>query len=221
MATTHRRLAHVGQSQLVQSALPLRAQPAEHVWQSRPSYPSAHCAWRKASALSKPTSLSSARARVRFGLMWKNNSEGLLSVLMLVTAAGEDRRCRLPSQAAFESHSSILRHASEVTRPVCASFLQRSAESPSCRTTYSSRHEQLPECVRQLNLACRELHPDLHRFACQCPGSGMTMFFPGQKPLPDGHGVHSLPPPPRMYVPSWHGRHWPASGDALVREAHV
>ena len=42
MAVTHRSLAHVGQSQLVQSALPLRAQPAEHVWHSRPSYPSAH-----------------------------------------------------------------------------------------------------------------------------------------------------------------------------------
>ena len=131
MAVEHRPLAHVGKSQLVQSALPLRAQPAEHVWQSRPSYPSAHCAWRKASALSKPTSLSSARARVRFGLMWKNISEGLLSLLMFVLAAGVDRRCRLPSQAAFESHSSILRHASEVTRPVCASFLQRRAESQS------------------------------------------------------------------------------------------
>ena len=142
-------------------------------------------------------------------------------MLMFVLAASVDRCCRLPSQAAFESHSSILRHASEVTRPVCASFLQRSAESHSRRTTYSSGHEQFPECVRQLNLACREFHPDLHRCACQCPGSGMTMFFPGQKPLPDGHGVHSLPPPPRMYVPSWQGRHWPASGDALVREAHV
>ena len=127
--------------------MPLRAQPAEHVWQSRPSYPSAHCAWRKASALSKSTSLSSARARVRFGLMLKNISEGLLSLLMFVLAASVDRCCRLPSQAAFESHSSILRHASEVTRPVCASFLQRSAESHSCRTTYSSGHERFPECA--------------------------------------------------------------------------
>ncbi len=45
MAPTQRQLAHVGQSQLVQSALPLRAQPAEHVWHSRPSYP---CRFREA-----------------------------------------------------------------------------------------------------------------------------------------------------------------------------
>jgi hypothetical protein len=42
------------------------------------------------------------------------------------------------------------------------------------------------------------------------------MFFPGQKPVPDGHGVHSFPPPPRMYVPSWQGRHWPARRVVLV-----
>ena len=58
-------------------------------------------------------------------MMLKNSSEGLLSLLMFVPVAGVDGRCRLPSQAAFESHSSILRHASEVTRPVCASFLHQ------------------------------------------------------------------------------------------------
>jgi hypothetical protein len=62
----------------------------------------------------------------------------------------------------------------------------------------------------------REFYADLHRCACQCPGSGMTMFFPGQKPLRDGHGVHSLPPPSRMYVPFWQGMHWPARGIGLV-----
>jgi hypothetical protein len=118
-------LAHIGQSQLVQSALPLRAQPAEHVWQSRPSYPSAHCAWRKAAGLSRSTSLSSASARVWLGVMVKVGSDGLLSLLMFVLAAGLERRCRVPLQAAFESHLSILRHASEVTRPVAASFLKR------------------------------------------------------------------------------------------------
>ena len=151
MAVEHRPLAHVGKSQLVQSALPLRAQPAEQVWQSRPSYPSAHCAWRKSSALSK-SSLRSARARGRFGVMLKNRSEGLLSLLMFVPVAGVDRRCRLPSQAAFESHSSILRHASEVTRPVCASFLHRCGKHcyaqadehirSSGRTYSPARHEQ-------------------------------------------------------------------------------
>ena len=60
--------------------------------------------------------------------MLKNSSEGLLSLLMFVPVAGVERRCRLPSQAAFESHSSILRHASDVTRPVRASFLQRKCE---------------------------------------------------------------------------------------------
>ena len=82
-----------------------------------------------------------------------------------------------------------------------------------------ARHEQQAEFVRRLDETCRALYPDLHRCACQCPGLGMTMFFPGQRPLPDGHGVHSLPPPPRMYEPSWQGRHWPARGAALVREA--
>ena len=62
------------------------------------------------------------------------------------------------------------------------------------------------------NVVRRTVHPDLHGCACQWPGLGTTIFFPGQKPLPDGHGVHSLPPPPRMYVPCWHGRHWPARG---------
>ena len=70
-------------------------------------------------------SFSLARARVRFGVMLKNSSEGLLSSPMFVPDAGVDGRCRLPSQAAFESHSSILRHVSEVTRPVCASFLHQ------------------------------------------------------------------------------------------------
>ena len=73
--------------------------------------------------------------------------------------------------------------------------------------------------MRYLNEVCRAFYPDLHRCACQCPGLGTTIFFPGQKPLPDGHGVHSLPPPPRMYEPFWQGRHWPARGLALVREA--
>ncbi len=73
--------------------------------------------------------------------------------------------------------------------------------------------------MRHLNEECRAFYPDLHRCACQCPGLGMTIFFPGQKPLPDGHGVHSLPPPLRMYEPFWQGRHWPARGVALVREA--
>jgi hypothetical protein len=63
---------------------------------------------------------------------------------------------------------------------------------------------------------CRAFYPDLHRCACQWPGLGMTIFFPGQRPLPDGHGVHSLPPPPRMYEPSWQGRHWPARGVVRV-----
>jgi hypothetical protein len=106
-----------------------------------------------------------------------------------------------------------------VTRPVCASFLQRSAEPNAERVIHQGANSFSSVCGN-LDIVCREFRPDLHRCACQCPGSGMTMFFPGQKPLPDGHGVHSLPPPPRMYVPSWHGRHWPASGDALVREAH-
>jgi hypothetical protein len=35
-----------------------------------------------------------------------------------------------------------------VTRPVCASFLQRSAEPNARRTRYSSRREQFLECVR-------------------------------------------------------------------------
>ena len=72
-------------------------------------------------------------------------------------------------------------------------------------------------CVRHfLTAVCRDFYADLHRCACQCPGSGMTMFFPGQKPLPDGHGGHALPPPARMYVPFWQGRHWPARGIVLV-----
>ena len=57
--------------------------------------------------------------------MLKNSSEGLRSLLMFVPVAGVDGCCRLPSQAAFESHSSILRHASDVTRPVCASVLHQ------------------------------------------------------------------------------------------------
>ncbi len=125
-AVKTRPSAHVGHSQLTQSALPLRAQPAEHVWHSRPSYPSAHCAWRKAAGLSRSASLSSARARDRVGVTLKKSSGGLLSLLVFVPVAGADRRCRLPSQAAFEAHSSILRHASEVTRPVRASVLRRS-----------------------------------------------------------------------------------------------
>ncbi len=172
--------------------------------------------------MSKSASLSSARARARCGVMLKNSSEGLLSLLIFVPVAGVDGRCRLPSQAAFESHSSILRHASEVTRPVCASFLHQCGNhyyAQNGRTYYPARHEQQSEFVRQLNEVCRAFYPDLHRCACQWPGLGMTIFFPGQKPLPDGHGVHSLPPPPRMYEPSWQGRHWPARGAALVREA--
>ena len=62
-------------------------------------------------------------------MMLKTSSEGLLSLLIFVPVAGVERRCRLPSQAAFESHSSILRHASDVTRPVRASFLQRKCEN--------------------------------------------------------------------------------------------
>ena len=176
--------------------------------------------------LSESTSLSLARARVRFAVMLKTSSEGLLSLLIFVPVAGVERRCRLPSQAAFESHSSILRHASDVTRPVCASFLQQK-----CKNYYHARlglavlvgrvlhhgTKRFPSVRRHLiNVACRKVHPDLHRCACQWPRSGMTMFFPGQKPLPDGHGVHSLPPPPRMYEPSWQGRHWPARGVSLV-----
>ena len=94
MAPTQRRLAHVGQSQLVQSALPLRAQPAEHVWHSRPSYPSAHCARRNDSWLSSSGSFSSAKARVRFGVMLRNSCEGALSTLsvvpLLAAGAGPD-----------------------------------------------------------------------------------------------------------------------------------
>ena len=63
--------------------------------------------------------------RGRLGLLLRISSEGLLSLLMFVPVAGAERRCKLPSQAAFESHSSILRHASDVTRPVRGSFLQR------------------------------------------------------------------------------------------------
>ena len=77
-----------------------------------------------------------------------------------------------------------------------------------------------PGRVRHL-LVRREIYADLHRCACQCPRSGMTMFFPGQKPLPDGHGVHSFPPPPRMYVPSWQGRHWPARRGVLVERLGI
>ena len=83
-------------------------------------------------------------------------------MLAFVPVAGVDRRCRLPSQAAFESHSSILRHASEVTRPVCASFLRRK-----CGNHYRAwfgladerfaRHEQFPESVRQFNVVPRVL----------------------------------------------------------------
>jgi hypothetical protein len=75
--------------------------------------------------VSESTSLSSARAKVWFGAILKTSSEGLLCLLMFVPVVGVDGRWRLPSQAAFESHSSILRHASEVTRPVCASFLHQ------------------------------------------------------------------------------------------------
>ncbi len=156
-------------------------------------------------------SLSSARAKARFGVSLKNRSEGLLSLLMFVPVAGVDGRCRLPSQAAFESHSSILRHASEVTRPVRASLLHQCGRKSLLRSSgreYSpANHEKQSEFVHQLNKVCRAFHPDLHRCACQWPGLGMTIFFPGQKPFPDGHGAHSLPPPPRMYEPSWQGRH--------------
>ncbi len=138
--------------------------------------------------------------------MLKNSSEGLLSSPMAVPDAGVDGRCRLPSQAAFESHSSILRHASEVTRPVCASFLHQCGNhyyAQEHEPILEARHKQQSEFVRQLNA----FYPNLHRCACQWPGFGMTIFFPGQRPIPDGHGVHSLPPPPRMYEPSWQGRH--------------
>ena len=137
-------------------------------------------------------------------------TDGLLSLLMFVPAVSLDRRCRLPAQAAFESHSSILRHASEVTRPVRASFLHQCGNhyyAQNGRTYSPARHEQQSEFVRQLDEVCRVFYPDLHRCACQWPGLGRTIFFPGQRPLPDGHGVHSLPPPPRMYEPSWQGRH--------------
>ena len=70
--------------------------------------------------------------------------------------------------------------------------------------------------MRQLNEVCRAFYADLHRCACQWPGLGRMTFFPGQKPPPDGHGVHSLPPPPRMYEPFWQGRHWPARGVVRV-----
>jgi len=157
----------------------------------------------------------------------KTSSEGLFSSPMVVPGADVARRCRLPSQAAFESHSSILRHASDVTRPVCASFLQRKCTNfyqvrlgSACQTKPSSWHEMFPGRVRHL-LVRREIYADLHRCACQCPRSGMTMFFPGQKPVPDGHGVHSLPPPPRMYVPSWQGRHWPARRVVLVERLGI
>jgi hypothetical protein len=127
MAPTQKPLAHVGQSQLVQSALPLRAQPAEHVWQSRPWYPSAHCARRNDSLLRSSGSFSSAKARVRFGVMLRNSCKGALFALRFVppAAAGAcvDRCCRPPAQAFLESHWSIFKHASDVTRPVWRSFL--------------------------------------------------------------------------------------------------
>ena len=139
MAPTQMRLAHVGQSQLVQSALPLRAQPAEHVWHSRPSYPSAHCARRNDSWLRSSGSFSSAKARVRFGVMLRTSLEGALSALsvvpLLAAGAGVERRCRPPSQAFLESHWSIFKHASDATRPVWRSFLQCPRQTRLCDGT--------------------------------------------------------------------------------------
>ena len=127
MAVTHRSLAHVGQSQLVQSALPRRAQPAEHVWHSRPSYPSAHWAWRKASWLRRSRQFSSVIGEFGIGVMLKKSSQVLFPapsfVSLLAAPSSLNRRCRLPAQAFLESHSSIFKHASDVTRPVRGSFL--------------------------------------------------------------------------------------------------
>jgi hypothetical protein len=227
MAPTQRRLAHVGQSHFVQSALPLRAQPAEHVWHSRPSYPSAHCARRNDSWLRSSGSFSSAKAKVRFGVspgvMLRTSCEGALSTLsvvpLLAAGAGVERRCRPPSQAFLESHWSIFKHASDVTLPVRRSFLQchgtlafatgRSVCRLACclgtnsglLADHGSRKlspepypSSAPSFPSRLPLVGR-FGEDLQRCACQCPGSGRTMLVPGQKPRPDGHGVHAFPPP--------------------------
>ena len=119
---------------------------------------------------------------------------------MLQTAvAGRLRVALVDLKARFRRDTAGLRLS---PAPVRKSLLRLGGRAYS-----PARHEQQAEFVRQLDGTCRAFHPDLHRCACQCPGLGMTMFFPGQRPLPDGHGVHSLPPPPRMYEPSWQGRH--------------
>ncbi len=113
--------------------------------------------------------------------------------------AGRLRVALVDLKARFRSDTAGLRL---IPAPVRKSLLRSSG-----RASSPSRQEQQSEFMCQLNEVCRAFYPDLHRCACQWPGLGTTIFFPGQKPLSDGHGVHSLPPPPRKYEPSWQGRH--------------